>query len=290
MNSLNKLINKIKKQFIKFKRNRWERFQNNGQSFLVHNYKNLFKIRLYKDSYLSEEIYRNLFEPEEAKFINAYLKKGDIFVDVGTNIGLYSLMAAKKVGVDGNVYSFEPVARTFQRFLENIEINKFKNIISVNKALSDSSGVLEINVSCDGFDGWNSFTTMTRGSKSITETVDTTTFDSFFDDDAIWNRISLIKIDVEGWEKFVLLGGEEHFRRQVCPTIIIEFVDQNAKNAGYTCIDLYSQLKAYGYEIYNINNQIIQKEILKESYEYSNLIATKNIQNIIQRLPGWLLI
>jgi FkbM family methyltransferase len=290
MSSLFKVVKKIKKQFIKLKRNRWERFQNNGQSFLVHNYKNLFNIRLYKDSYLSEEIYRNMFEPDEAQFIHDYLKKGDIFVDIGTNIGLYSLMAAKKVGVDGKVYSFEPVNKTYQRFLENIEINKFKNIISVRKALSDSSGEFEINVSCDGFDGWNSFASIIRGSESIKEMVETITFDSFFRDEAIWDRISLIKIDVEGWEKFVLLGGEEHFKRPICPTIIIEFVDQNTKNAGYSCKELYLQLKSYGYEIYNINNQIIQKEEQRESYEYSNLVATKDIQNIIHRLTNWTII
>lgn len=287
MSSLFKVIDKIKKQFIKLKRNRWERFQNNGQSYLVHNYKNLFKIRLYKDSYLSEEIYKNLFEPEETLFIHDYLKKGDIFVDIGTNIGIYSLMAAKKIGVEGAVYSFEPVSKTFRRFLENIEINKFKNIIPIKKALSDKNGDLVMNISCDGFDGWNSFASITRGTKSTIENVETITFDSFFRDEAVWNRISLIKIDVEGWEKFVLLGGEEHFKRSECPTLIIEFVDQNTKNAGYSCKELYLQLKSYGYEIYNIKNQIIQEEEIRETYEYTNLIASKDLQGIRQRLANW---
>lgn len=290
MSRFYKLINKIKKQFIKLKRNRWERFQNSNRSFIVHNFKNIFKIRLYKDSYLSKEIYNNLFEPDETLFINDFLKRGDIFVDIGANIGLYSLMAAKKIGKEGKVYSFEPVNKTFSRLLENIEINKFNNIIPVKKALSDKNGEFEMNISCDGFDGWNSFTSITRGNKSVKEKVETITFDSFFHDGVIWNRISLIKIDVEGWEKFVLLGGEEHFRRSGCPPLIVEFVDQNTKKAGYSCNELYLQLKSYGYEIYNINNQMIQKEMLKESYEYSNLIALKDIKGISQRLINWIII
>jgi FkbM family methyltransferase len=284
---MRKILKLFQKQYIKLKRDRWERFQNNGKHFLVFNYKNLFKIRLYKDSFISEEIYKSKFEPEESEFIRDFLKEGDIFIDIGANIGLYTLMAARKIGALGKVYSFEPTTTTYARLLENININRFRNIIPVNKALSDKNGMFEINVSCDGFEAWNSFSKITRGSKFGTEIVEATRFDSFFNDDEIRERISLIKIDVEGWEKFVLLGGEEYFKKFNSPVLIVEFVDQNTINAGYTCKELYFQLKGYGYEIYNLQNNKIQEEFPKDYYEYSNLIATKDINMLIQRLNNW---
>ena len=277
----------LQRQFYKLKRNRWERFQNSARRFIVYNYQNIFKIRLYKDSYLSEDIYKNKFELDEAQFISDFLKEGDIFIDIGANIGLYTLMAAQKVGNQGKVYSFEPTGTTYKRLLENIEINRFNNIIPVNKALSDKNGRFEMNVSCDGFDGWNSFTKITRGSKSRTETVEATQVDSFFNDDKIWDRISLIKIDVEGWEKFVMLGGDEHFKRAKSPVLIVEFVDQNIINAGYTCQELYQILVSCGYTLYSIKDRILEKEHVKENYVYSNLVAAKNLEEIRKRLKTW---
>jgi FkbM family methyltransferase len=277
----------FKKQYLKLNRNRWDRFQNSGRQFITHHYRNLFKIRLYKDSYLSEEIYRNKFEPDEGQFINDFLMEGDIFVDIGANIGLYTLMAARKIGSAGKVYSFEPTQTTFKRLLDNIAINGFKNIIPVNKALSDKNGSFEMNVSCDGFDGWNSFVKITRGSKARTETVETIKVDSFFHDNKIWGNISLIKIDVEGWEKFVILGGEEHFKRPESPVLIIEFVDQNTINAGYTCKELFQLLVSFGYTLYSIKDRILEKEHVKENYIYSNLVAAKELKEIKKRLRTW---
>jgi FkbM family methyltransferase len=277
----------LKKQYSKLKRNRWERFQNSSRRFIVHKYQNIFKIRLYKDSYLSEEIYANKFEMDEAQFISDFLKEGDIFIDIGANIGLYSLMAARRVGSQGIVYSFEPTSITYRRLSDNIRINRFKNIIPVNMALSDKNGNFEMNVSCDGFDGWNSFTQVIRGSKSRTEMVETSTVDNFFSDDRVWNRISLIKIDVEGWEKFVILGGVEHFKRPESPVLIIEFVDQNTINAGYTCQELYQLLVSFGYTLYSIKDRILEKEHVKENYVYSNLVAAKNPEEIRKRLKNW---
>jgi len=286
-NIMRNFLRVLQKQYIKLKRDRWDRFQNSARKFIVHNYQNNFKIRLYKDSYLAEEFYRNKFEPDEGQFISDFLNEGDIFIDIGANIGLYTLMAAKKIGPNGKVYSFEPTDITYKRLLDNITINRFKNIIPVKKALSDNNGSFEMNVSCDGFDGWNSFTKITRGSKSRTEMVETIKLDSFFNDDRIWDRVSLIKIDVEGWEKFVILGGEEHFKRTDSPVLIIEFVDQNTGNAGYTCKELFQLLVSFGYSLYSIKDRMLETELVKDNYVYSNLIAAKNLKEIKKRLKTW---
>ena len=70
----------------------------------------------------------------------------------------------------------------------------------------------------------------------------------------------------------------------------MEFVDQNTRNAGYTCKELYDQLRDYGYEILNLEEYKIRKEIPKDYYEYSNLVATKDINLLVQRLTNWAII
>lgn len=96
------------------------------------------KIRLHFDSQLSRLIYCEGFELQERKFLNAFLRPGDIFVDIGANIGLFSLIAARCVGKNGHVYAFEPTAKIYQRLIENVNLNHFKNISYFQLALSDT--------------------------------------------------------------------------------------------------------------------------------------------------------
>ncbi|MBL7916861.1 MAG: FkbM family methyltransferase, partial [Bacteroidia bacterium] len=114
------------------------------------------KIRLYKDSILSKCIYQG-FEQIEIEFICKYLKQGDVFFDIGSNMGLFSLYASELVGNMGKIYAFEPTKGIYKRLIENIELNGIKNIVPVNKGISDKNGTLALNISDNGHDAWNSF-------------------------------------------------------------------------------------------------------------------------------------
>ena len=72
------------------------------------------KIRLYGDSELCRLIYLGNFEATERAFLNHFLRPGDVFVDVGANIGLFTLIAAARVGPAGRVVAFEPHASDIQ--------------------------------------------------------------------------------------------------------------------------------------------------------------------------------
>ncbi len=82
------------------------------------------------------------------------LKAGDNFIDVGANIGYYSLLASGKVGISGAVYSFEPSTREYKRLIDNIKLNNCSNVTPYNIALSDHSGETELHVS-EGHTGLN---------------------------------------------------------------------------------------------------------------------------------------
>jgi FkbM family methyltransferase len=74
---------------------------------------------------------------EETKFLKKIIKKGDTVIDVGANIGYYTLLFSKLVGKEGKIYAYEPLPENFKLLKKNIFINKYKNIVLINRALSN---------------------------------------------------------------------------------------------------------------------------------------------------------
>ena len=164
-------------------------------------------MRLYGDSELSRLIYCRHFEMTERAFLNNFLRSGDVFVDVGANIGLFTLIAAARVGQAGRVVAFEPTTATNERLTDNVRLNNLGNVTCVSAALSDSSGQLELVQSMDGFDAWNSLTRPTMGSAFSNEMVDVVAWDQYATQHNLVGVVTMMKIDVEGWESRVLAGG-----------------------------------------------------------------------------------
>jgi FkbM family methyltransferase len=250
------------------------------------------KMRLYPDSRLSELIYCNDFELAERYFLNAFLKKGDVFVDVGANIGLFTIIAAYRVGKFGKIYSFEPTLETYNRLNENIKLNNFNNVYSYQIALSDIESEKLFFQSMDGYDAWNSLAQPIAGQVFVKQTVQCKRLDDFAGTNNFKDNITMIKIDVEGWETNVIKGAVQILSRKNAPVLLIEFTDEAAKSAGSSCKKLYQLLKTFGYQMYsydhNLNNLI--PDPLRKNYPYVNLIATKNsnyVQNRLKTIPFW---
>lgn len=143
------------------------------------------------------------YEEKEIKYLENTLKEGDVLIDVGANIGLFSSVAAISVGEKGKVYSFEPMKKTYNALLETIHLNKFKNITTENIAVSDKKQIIELHIN----DSEKNSGMASAYSKNSTYTEDVQAFslDEYFLDKKI-NSIKLIKIDIEGGEYLALLG------------------------------------------------------------------------------------
>lgn len=81
----------------------------------------------------------NKFEEVEIDFFSRLIKPGMIVVDAGANIGLYSIIAGKLVGENGQIFAFEPSSETFKRLLNNIHLNQVTNIYPYNLGLGDKT-------------------------------------------------------------------------------------------------------------------------------------------------------
>ncbi len=240
----------------------------------VHSVENGVKMKLYRDSVLSRLIYDG-FEEEETLFLGRFLRKGDTFVDIGCNVGFFTLQASGKVGDEGKVICFEPSPVTFKRLTDNIGINGFKNITAINKGLSDSEGTMTLNVSNNGYDAWNTFAKGPDDKLQTTVSVAVSTLDKELDG-LDKSKISLVKIDVEGWEKFVFSGGEKFFTSS-SPVVMVEFTEENTYAAGYFVQELYDIFVNWGYKWYRLKEGQLVEEERRLHYPYDNLIATKDI-------------
>jgi len=243
------------------------------------------RLKLYTDSVLSETIFVGRFENAELDFVKRYLRKDDVFLDIGANVGLFTVVAGVKVGEKGHVFSFEPVSQTFSRLDENVRINGLSNVSLFNAGLSDADGELEITTSGDGYDAWNSFGIPTAGTDFTKEKVKTTRLDTWVAQHHI-PAITMAKIDVEGWEYNVLAGGESFFSSEDAPDLLVEFTEQNCLNAGFTCATLYDRLASYGYTMYMYDEA--EKKLIPEpkrkTYTHMNIVATKKPERVSHRI------
>lgn len=244
------------------------------------------RIRLHADSHLSHEIYQGDFEWQERRFLNAFLCPGDIFVDVGANVGFFTLIAAKRVGPSGHVHAFEPCTKTHRRLVSNVKLNKLHNVSCHQLALSDDDADVPFNISLQEFDAHNSLAPLTQGELSTTEIVRAVTWDSFARDKGLIGEVTLMKIDVEGWEGHVLAGASDVLSREDAPVLLVEFTDENAQAAGTSCQELYRSLEHLGYRmfVYDPKSKVLISDPLREEYPYINLIAAKHLDRITSRL------
>lgn len=249
------------------------------------------RMRLYFDSRLCRMLFSGEFEQSERRFFNAFLRPGDVVVDVGANVGLFTLISASAVGPTGEVHAFEPCQKTFERLEDNVRVNGFQNVHCHRLALSAASGTAEMATSQSGMDAWNSIAAPHVAGGFESESIVCTTWNEFAAQRSLAGRVKLMKLDVEGWERQVLIGGDELLARDDAPVLQVEFTDEAAQLAGTTCAELYRQLVDLGYRMFRFDEQAwtLVPEEMRDSYPYVNLLAVKDVDEVRSRIgtrPG----
>jgi FkbM family methyltransferase len=184
---------------------------------------NLFGYEFWCD--LSESIQRNIFlfgyDHEAEQFIRSKLKAGDTFLDIGANVGFYSLLASSIVGERGRVIAIEPNPKTFGRLKETIAANAITNVLPLNLALGRERGRLDLFI--DPQSGNDTATMVTHvGRTSVKVEVHS------LDEIAIAHQIPSIdylKIDVDGFEPDVFAGAKRLLGEGKIKFIQTEFCD-----------------------------------------------------------------
>ena len=208
------------------------------------------RLRLHYDSELCRLIYLGGYELAERHFLACFLRRGDVFVDVGANIGLYAVSAAALVGKQGAVYAFEPCSRSYRRLLDNVRLNKHRHVRCFQMALTDKETTELLKVPTQGHDAWSSLASPDCDGPLGAELVTTIAWDSFADRHPLPGSVSLMKIDIEGSEKRFLAGARKFLGAAAAPPLLIEFNDRALRNAGSSAMDLASALETLGFRIF----------------------------------------
>jgi len=203
----------------------------------------------------------------EFTLLDIFLKKGDTFIDVGSNIGRYSLKASKLVKNTGNVFSFEPCKDIFFILCKLIELGNYKNIITFNLLLSDKAGKVHFKPIKTGSNKLLFVNTYTKSKiiNSKNKNNYSVNLDSFD-----FNNIKLIKIDTEGNEYNILTGSQKTLKKSK-PIIIIEnnkFISKIRKlltSFNYKEIKIQNSRNLIFVNIkkYNKINSLIKKKLSK---------------------------
>lgn len=223
------------------------------------------------------------YEPKIKGLIEKNLKRGDVFLDIGANIGYFSRIASGIVQESGYVYAFEPEHSNYHALCSNTI--HLKNITPFNFAISNESKLL------------NFFKSSHASSHSIFNTsknlvgsqfsVPSLTLDFFWLTYLKKKEINLIKIDVEGAELLVLQGMEKILSVNKVAAIILEFHPEIILNAGKNCQTLYSLINQ-NFDIILLNEEGGDSMQLNSNEQFNNAIKEILKQNKRTRLNFYL--
>ena len=172
----------------------------------------------------------------EADLFSQIIRRGDIIVEVGANIGSHTVHLAQLVGEDGKVYAFEPQRLVFQLLAGNMAMNNLNNVYCMQNCVADKHGVAKVPVlDVTKVQNWGGLS-LNEGYEG--EDVETITLDSLN-----LSRCDFLKIDAEGMEEQVLKGAEHLI--DTCQPIIYTEMDRADKNPEI-CALLWNK----GYKIY----------------------------------------
>jgi FkbM family methyltransferase len=237
----------------------------------ISSYDKNLKMKLDLDEWIQQHIYfLGYFDPRGIRYIKNQLYEGEVFVDIGANVGAYSLIASKLVGRTGKVIAFEPASKSFLRLTKNISMNGLTNIISERKAVLNRNAQIELYISNRQNMGMSSI--FHHDSESgVTERVEAISLDEYAEKKNI-QRISVVKIDIEGSEMLALRGMVkiiEKFR----PRILIELKEETVAASNYRVVDIEEFLINTGYEKYIINEQgNVSNDLKRQSKDYHNYL------------------
>jgi len=145
------------------------------------------------------------------------LRPGDVFVDVGANVGYYSVLGARAVGPNGCIVAIEAVPSTAGQLALNLRLNNVTNALIVNKAVQDSTGIKEVEMEVpQGNFGLASSVIVNRCEQVQRLRVEATTIDSICSG---YSRIRVMKLDVEGSEHAALLGSGKTLEKVECVVV-----------------------------------------------------------------------
>jgi len=219
-----------------------------------------------------EEYLKIIFENEGimSKFVKKEIKKGDIVLDLGANIGYWTCLLAELVGENGHVYAFEPEPHNFELLKKNVEINNYKNVTLEQKAISNKTGKTNLFISDVKTDhrlyDWS-------GNQDSIE-VDVTRLDDYIGNDI---SIDYVKSNLQGADFAAVQGMSRLLKKSRNLKMIVEYHPDTLEEFGYSSKEFINSLVNEGFKLYDVGENkmnFINKEKIFKKYALGTGIGT----------------
>ncbi len=230
-------------------------------------------------------VHLGYIEPHNTRVLASITKPGDVFVDVGANVGYFSLLGAWRAWPNGQLWAFEPQPRLYSLLWDNLSINGYTGMAHTHRlALSDSAGLATLRI----FEGYEAASTIRdvpadfiaeterqTGRRSRTIEVETRTLDQVMSGVP---EVNVMKIDAEGHEPAILRGAKRLLERSPHVKILMELVPPTM-GRDETLAHL-SFLRSLGFSIFRIieadaslEHQIDDSELVER--QFSDLLLMR---------------
>jgi len=213
------------------------------------------------------------YEPVETRFVTAVVRPGDVFIDVGANVGWFTMLASTLVGEEGRVHAFEPRADTADHLEKSVVLNELQNQVTVHRfALSDAEGHQLL--------VWTRNTENPGGSFVVDHvpTPDMEVQPVLLRrlDDLQLERVDFIKVDVEGAEMRVFRGAQTTLER--CRPVVLSELspDMLRRGSDSTPEAVFSLFRTMSYRIFLIDSHdsnLYGKELVGITWDSTKPLA-----------------
>jgi len=228
------------------------------------------------------------YEPREFDMIRRLVRPGFTVLDIGANIGWFSLSLAR-LHPDVEVYAFEPIPKTFAYLAANTELNRLANVHPKSFGFSNAAGELDFFYYPEGSVNASAANLSDR-TDALRITCPVSTMDAWVADSGL--TVDFVKCDVEGAELFVLQGGPEMLTVQQ-PMIFTEMLRKWSARFGYHPNQIIALLSAAGYACFRIDDGgLAEFEEMDESTVETNFLFLHRdrhrteIDSLTHRAPG----
>jgi len=185
------------------------------------------------------------WEPHFKTVVQHLVKEGDTVLDCGSNFGYNAVIMGKQIGPSGRLFAFEPQRIVNQQLSGNMILNNIYNAIVVHAALGQEQGITTMSPVLYDLDWVN------IGDTSVGEGGDEVQVITL---DMIDSQPDFIKMDVQGYELFALLGAENTIKQSL-PDIFIEIEEHQLAKFNVTKDQLFNYIKSFGYRMFRIDNE-----------------------------------
>jgi FkbM family methyltransferase len=190
---------------------------------------------------------KGVYEPQETELVRREVGAGDVVLDLGANIGYFTLIFGALVGDKGRVFAFEPDPENFALLDENIAMNGYKTVVAVQAAVADQTGTTRLYLSEDNKGDHRIYDS--RDDRRAID-VPVISLDDFFD--GYTGRVDFIKMDIQGAEGLALAGMQSLLERTTPRMLLTEFAPASLRRAGTDPAHYLSLLGDAGYQLCEI--------------------------------------